>query len=54
MKDTFKIFQNEFGNYGDSEEETEESIESLLVKVNESIADKINNSQKVISDYANK
>ena len=47
VQNLFETFQKKFGSYGNSEKETEESLEHLLEKVNGTIGENLNNGQKV-------
>lgn len=47
-KNPLGFFQSLFGSYGNTEEETEESLENLLVKINGTIGDKLDSKEKVL------
>lgn len=48
-RNPLSFFQHMFGNYGNSNEETEESLENMLMKINQTIGDKLDSNEKVLN-----
>lgn len=51
-KNPLDFFQRMFGSYGNSEEETEESLKKMLMKINQTIGEQLNSNEKVLYKIA--